>query len=177
MEPEAYIISNTIVLKKGLYPPRANWRFCHELGHLVLGHNKTGERITKLQEQEADEFASETLLPMDVFNPLAQSTNDLKSIKEQFSHASWEAIARKFALVNNCVITVYDNRNITSRWAPEGVNYPRIPSDIERQAMITAYENLSNESVFTDEISVDAHYIDENEDIKRVILITTINIE
>ncbi|HHE46775.1 MAG TPA: ImmA/IrrE family metallo-endopeptidase, partial [Bacteroidetes bacterium] len=33
---ESYVIGRRIVLDSDLYPPRRNWRFCHELAHILL---------------------------------------------------------------------------------------------------------------------------------------------
>ncbi len=38
---------------------RRNWTIAHEIGHVLLGHNKTSEK----NEREADAFASELLMP------------------------------------------------------------------------------------------------------------------
>lgn len=51
-----------ILLKSTINWFRANWSIAHELGHLALGHH-VGERTTPAQEQPADAFACDFLLP------------------------------------------------------------------------------------------------------------------
>lgn len=125
---------------------------------------------------EADEFASEMLLPMDQFKRIALANPDLNELKAAFEHASWEAIARKLAMISMSVVTIYDNLNLTRRWAPDGVVYPRTPTATEFNTMKTCFE-LKNVTENSDDfIKVTAYYIDENPDFIRIILLTSVKI-
>lgn len=46
---------------------RSNWSLAHEIGHLALGHHGGNVRATQ-NEQPADRFAAELLLPNDLMN-------------------------------------------------------------------------------------------------------------
>lgn len=51
-----------VLLKSTIYWFRANWSIAHELGHLALGHH-VRDRTTTADENPADTFATEFLLP------------------------------------------------------------------------------------------------------------------
>jgi len=167
---EAFVMGKTIYLKPDLFPPRMNWLYCHELSHILLGHTDSGV-ISKKQETEADELASELILPENQFYPKAKKS-DLSELKELFPHASWEVIARRRVHFRPAVLTILDNENLTSRGAPEDYNFPMRISEIEQSLINKTYLECQHFKKSADDLYLESYYIDENPDFKRVILLT-----
>lgn len=176
-EHEAYEIGNpesyTIVLNPDTYPPRMNWRFCHELAHILLKHPES-DTISREMEWEADRLAADLMLPIEDFRPLIGEAQ-LTEIKEHFPHASWEAICRRWAELRPAVVTISDNLRITSRWAPEGFVFPVQVSKPELDAINECYEKRESLTRNTDNLTLQALYIDEDRGVLRVILLTELN--
>ncbi len=153
-----------------------NWRFCHELAHILLGHQFSG-LISSDMEIEADAMAGEIMLPADSFRKNMQAMN-IVELKEQYAHASWEAVLRKWIEQKGAVLTIFDNGKITQRIAPEDFNFPRTPSRQELSVFrICAKEKRHYSQIFEDSIqlNVEGYYVDDGRGIKRVLLVTVID--
>ncbi len=170
---DAFVMGRMIFLNPDLYPPRMNWRFCHELAHILLGHTDENS-ITREQEIEADTKAGELMLPPKEFNRLVVS-HDLIQLKELFPHASWEVVARRIAELTPAVLTIYDNKKLRSRSAPPSLSFPPKPTQPEVSLAMECFEHESNSSHNSDGLEINAYFIDENESVKRVILLTRPN--
>ena len=170
---EGYVMGRRIVLDIDTYPPRRNWIFCHELAHVLLGHQKVN-RITPEMEWEADELAAELMLPIDQFRS-AMISHDIPALKDMFPHASWEVIARRWAKERQVVLTIYDNRKLTGRYGPEETAFPSRPTDPEVELIRECYEAKQAIKCTTEgEIKLDlqAYFIDEGRGVERVLLLT-----
>ena len=71
---DAFVMGDVIFLNPDLYPPRMNWKFCHELSRILLGHTTSGS-ITREMEFEAEKKASELMLDPAEFNHLVGGHN------------------------------------------------------------------------------------------------------
>jgi hypothetical protein len=74
--------SSTLVIRESVYEamcsgqPRARFTFGHELGHIVLGHRRTLNRVARdapvpiycRSEWQANHFSAEVTMPLDVIN-------------------------------------------------------------------------------------------------------------
>lgn len=167
---DAYVIGNTIVLDPDLYEPRMNWRFCHELAHIILGHTKQ-DTVSQEMELEAESYAAELMLPTAEFRPLVCSM-DVGKLKELFPHASWEVIARRWAEFRPAVITIFDNGRQTSRWGPQEFNYPLKLTSIERSVISKCYDIRESITESDSNFSLTAYFIDVGSGVERVILLT-----
>ncbi len=78
---------NVIVLATDQWWFRSNWSLAHELGHLALGHHLDEGGSNDEQENDADGFASELLLPRNAV--LAKSWEDMSV--EDLARFVWEA--------------------------------------------------------------------------------------
>lgn len=165
-------MGNMIVLANDMFEPRANFKFCHELAHILLGH-QSHKTITLAAEKEADEYASELLLPSREFRE-EMGRHDLAGLKKVYSHASWEAIARKWAELHPGVLTIFDDRKLHYRRAPDGLNYPFKVTQVEQEVVTACYDNRYNHSVETDQLVINGYYVDEGQSVKIVILLTEI---
>ena len=167
---DAFVMGRTIYLNPDLYPPRMNWKFCHELAHILLGHNTDGA-IEREHEREADELAVDLLLPPEEFQSAA-ATMDLAALKEVYPHVSWEAVARRWIQVNPAVLTIYDNELLTRRLAVDGINYPHRTTAAEFRLVQRCYAEKSHLYAEFKGLKMSAFFVDENRDVVRVILIT-----
>lgn len=161
-----------------MYPQRRNFRFCHELAHIILGHSSAGRldskqsgKIFEQQEREADRLAVELLLPPDEFRRLARHST-LSDLKRHFPHASWEVVARRYCELHNALLTIFDNGKMTRRIAPDGLVFPRTPSAPERELFSRVATERQETSLETDELTIDGYFIDEDKGVVRIILIT-----
>jgi len=170
---EAYVIGRTIVLDPDLYPPRMNWRFCHELAHIQLGHVQS-ETISREMEYEAERYAAELMLPADKFRPLIGRL-DIAGLKERFPHASWEAIAHRWIEFHPAVLTIIDNEKLRLRWAPDGYNYPSRITPPESAVVSECYACRGNVHRECDNLVMSAYFIDEDREVLRVILLTELD--
>lgn len=168
-------MERTIIIDENLYPPRRNWRFCHELAHILLGHTKS-EVITREMEWEADRYAGELMLPSEQFREDMASL-DLSGLKVKYNHASWEAIARRWSQLKPAVLTIFDNEKQTCRIAPENLVCPPIPTQPELEAIREAYriKQTVRRSASEDvSLFMQAYFIDEGRGVERVLLLTEV---
>jgi Zn-dependent peptidase ImmA (M78 family) len=73
---------------------RRNFTLAHEIGHIVLKHQKEGQLLdarsnitspTTSKETDANEFAAELLMPEDVFKAKWNETKSMASMAEYFA--------------------------------------------------------------------------------------------
>lgn len=163
-----YKIGDEIVLNEGLYPERRNWTFCHELGHIILGHSS---EPTPDDDLEADRFAAELMLPEVDFIPDSRGMN-LEKLKKSYPHASWEAIARRCIRFHPAILTIFDGEKITVRLGSPELNFPLTPT---KEEIAVSEECCRRKEHFSEDfntLSVNAYYIDEGMGVVRVILIS-----
>ncbi len=147
-----------------------NWKFCHELAHILLGH--LDEAIhTPEQERMADELAGELLLPEAEFKPLALREG-LDELKRRFPQASWEAIARRRLAFRPAVMTVFDAGRLTSRQAPENYAFPATLTEAERETARRCLEEKCYQRYAARGMLLEAWHIDDGRGVERVILLT-----
>jgi len=177
---EAYVIGRDIILDSKMYPQRRNFRFCHELAHIILGHSSAGRldsvqsgKIFLEQEKEADKLAVELMIPPEGFKLMARHS-DLREVKQHYPHASWEVVARRWCEVHNAVLTIYDNGKMTRRVAPDGLVFPRIPTAPEKELFRTILSEQRETELATNELIINGYYIKEDSEVLRVILTTRI---
>ena len=170
---EGYVIDRTIVLEEELYPPRRNWRFCHELAHILLKHQEQN-RISREMEFEADALASKLILPEKQFRESMQ-TLDIPELKEKYHHASWEVILRRWAKERQAVLTIYDNGCLTRRIGPDKLAYPLrpLPPEVEiAEECWKMKEHLSRQVGSEITLHLRAFFVDEGRGVERVLLLT-----
>lgn len=163
-----YKIGVEIVLNSENPPERRNWTFCHELGHIVLGHSTTP---SDEDEREADRFAAETMLPERDFIP-DSADMDLHKLKEIYPHASFEAITRRCLQFNPGIASIFDGGELVFRVGSEGVVFPAKPAAVEKNAVAKCLNDKKDVSVCMDGMDINAYYIDMDRQVIRVILIT-----
>jgi Zn-dependent peptidase ImmA (M78 family) len=80
----------TIRINKKHHPLRQRFSLAHELGHICLDHDLVlaerveGEDVKDEIEKEADEFAAELLMPIEIFKKAFSATSDLETLAEKF---------------------------------------------------------------------------------------------
>ncbi len=171
---EAFVVGRSIFLSPDLYPQRMNWKFCHELAHILLGHTKS-KIHSQEQEHQADVLAVDLILPMEKFKPLVRKYG-LDILKEEFPQASWEVIARRRIQFRPAVLTIFDNRRISHRSAPEGMNYPFRISDPEAKVAKLCYDERCHLTESWEPMTIEGYFVDENRGVERVILLTEIEL-
>lgn len=120
---------DTIFLREEERPERRHWSVGHEIGEAVshrvfsiLGIDPT-ETPPATREEIANQLASRLLLPHRWFRSLCQEfDNDLAELKQVFSTASYELIARRLLDCSRepIVVSLYDQNAITWRRASHG---------------------------------------------------------
>lgn len=163
-----YKIDNEIVLNEYNPPERRNWTFCHELGHVVLGHSITP---TDIEEREADEFAAETMLPQRDFIPDSGDI-DLDKLKELYPHASYEVLARRSLRFGRGVVTIFDGGQLTARMGSEDINFPPAPIQEEMDALRECCENKGACVKTAKDLTISGYYVDQGRPVVRVFLVT-----
>ncbi|MBC8491109.1 MAG: ImmA/IrrE family metallo-endopeptidase [Candidatus Marinimicrobia bacterium] len=165
-----YKIDGEIVLNEYCYAERRNWTFCHELGHIILGHSS---EPSDDEEKEADCFAAEIMMPEVDFIPDSRGV-DLIELKRIYPHASWEAIARRCLQFHELIITIFDEGKVTFRSGSGNINFPYVPLNEEISMMEDSYKGKKSFGKIFGSFSIEAYFIDESKDILRVILVTQI---
>ncbi len=167
----SYLIDRTVVLNETLTPERANWAYCHELAHLKLEHphnpplNAAEERE---QENEANLLASELILPDSQFAGVSHQS--LSELKVLFPHASHEVIGRRRLNYRPGLLTIYDNRDMTARLAPDGWSCPTRLFPIEFKALEACSKSRSAVNFSEGNMRIEATFVDEGRGVERVIL-------
>ena len=158
------------MLNRNMFQPRMNWRFCHELAHILLDHSKA-KTITYEMEQEAERLAGELMLPADDFR-LLMGELELSQLRMHYPHASWEAIARKYAELRPAVLTIFDNDRLTYRKGPEGFTFPPRPTPPEMEIVRQCHDDRNHTSTQTDNLIINGYFVDEGQGVERVLLLT-----
>jgi len=163
-----YKIDSEIVLNEHNPPERRNWTFCHELGHIVLGHSMTP---TDVEEREADEFAAETMLPQRDFIPDSGDI-DLDKLKKLYPHASYEVLARRALRFGRGVITIFDSEHLTARMGSEDINFPASPIQEEMEAFRECSDKKSACVKTAKDLTIYGYYVDQGRSVVRIYLVT-----
>jgi len=171
-DTDAFVMGRTIFLNPELYEPRLNWHFCHELAHIILGHSL--DSISRQNEKDADEYAAELMLPETDFRPLVNSIS-LVELKETFPHASWEVISRRLIRYYPAVLTIFDDRKLTYRGAPDGYAFPVKPTKQEWNLVGKCFDQCCHMNDEAGELIMSGYFIDEGRCVKRVLLLTRVN--
>ena len=130
--------------------------------------------INREVEREADTLASELMLPSAEFKR-DMNEMDIPALKEKYDHASWEVICRRWADERPAVLTIYDNMRLTSRSAPEKLNFPPKPSSVEVEFIMECYNqqrHISGNVEGDMELDLQAFYVDVGSEFERVLLLT-----
>ena len=130
--------------------------------------------INREVEREADDLASELMLPSAEFRRVMNEM-DIPALKEKYDHASWEVICRRWADERSAVLTIYDNMRLTSRSAPEKLNFPPKPSSVEIEFIMECYNqrrHISGNVEGDIELDLQAFYVDVGSEFERVLLLT-----
>ena len=83
-------VQKIIRINKNHPPLRQRFSLAHELGHICLDHDLVlaerieGEEVKNELEKEADEFAAELLMPIDIFKKAFKANTDLETLAEVF---------------------------------------------------------------------------------------------
>lgn len=81
--------TSTIGYNKAQHPHRQRFTIAHEIGHLLLGH--TGENFIldlnskKPEEIEANQFAAELLMPLEMLKKDLQNKKNAKDIAKEYN--------------------------------------------------------------------------------------------
>ncbi len=164
-----YKVANTIFLDFTVVPERQNWAFCHELAHLLLGHdNLTTPSLA--EENATNHLAAELLLPREQFGLIANQP--LSQLKNEFPHASWEAILRRKLQFVSGIGTIFDEGKMTFRSASPGLSCPHQPLPDEWQTARDAFNQAQSLQRLYNALKVNADYVDTGNGIRRVLLWT-----
>lgn len=165
---KGYKLDNTIFLNEKILAERRNWTFCHELGHIVLGHSADP---SDYEEREADEFAAETMLPRRDFIPDSRDI-DLARLKELYPHASYEVLARRCIQFHPAVLTIFDQERLTSRTGSPELSFPSEPTEDELRVKEECYQRKDGYTLDSGALKISGYYIDIGLEVIRVILIS-----
>ncbi len=167
----SYLMDGIVVLDKNLSSERVNWAYCHELAHHLLRHADNPPRDNaeeREQENDANRYASELLLPAREFAP--QSQLSLSELKTVFPYSSHEVIARRRLAFRPGMLSIYDNHKMTAQLTPDGWNRPPQLLQIEREALDRCYRGREEVLLESEGMRIEATFIDEGRGVERVIL-------
>ena len=167
-DTRGYIIDGEIVLNRFLYPERRNWTFCHELGHLVLGHS---DHPSMEEDRAADRFAAELMLPEGDFMRDSRCRN-LEELKRIYPHASYEAIARRLGQFQPVVMSIFDDGQLTFRGGSPQIVFPQNPFPEELAIVDRSFREKRSLEESSPLMNLKAFYIDQGREVVRVILIS-----
>lgn len=133
---------------------RSRWDAAHELGHLVLhlGAPPQGQE----QEQEADAFAAELLMPTDGIRASVIAYPSLIDVRREKLYWQVSAVAYIRRMHHLRVITDWQYRSLVVEAAQAG--YRRREGDIERessQLLTRVLQMLRDDGIGLDQIAVD----------------------
>lgn len=126
---------------------------------------------TKEMEFEADELASELILPTPEFRVDMRSLA-FDELVAQYVHTSWEVVARKWILLNPAVLTIFDNKKLTRRLGTPGYLFPPQPTKPEIELAMRCYATGFHDQLDSDDLKISGYYVDEGMEVVRVILLT-----
>ena len=154
-----------VVLDSVLPPERQHFSLAHETAHILLGHR---DEISEEEESEADQLASELLLPEAPFSENAHLT--LRELKELFPHASFEAIARRRLQFISAALTIVDNMKLTRRLMSDDFQAPPRPVTPEWKAIQRSYEEHTDIEQIRGGLLFRTTYVDDRRGVARVLL-------
>lgn len=154
-----------VVLDSSLPQERKNFALAHEAAHILLGH-KGG--VAPEEEHEANQFASELLLPHEDFAP--DAWRSLRELKEIFPHASFEAIARRRLVYVRGVLTIVDDGAVKRRLVSEEFAAPPRPTALEWSIIDQCYREKTDLEHSDEGLHLHAFYVDAGREIVRVLL-------
>ncbi len=155
-----------VVLDNSLPAERLNFALAHEVAHILLGHT---DEVQPNEEAEANSLASEMLLPDQPFR--SDASLPLEELKTIYSHASYEALARRKLRFSSAVLTIVDNGAVTRRLLSDGFNAPPRPTDEEWQLIRDAISTKTSIEIFAYDLTMRATYVDDGRGVARVLLI------
>jgi len=151
---------------------RKNFTIAHELAEIEL------DSRTDLTSDEKHHLsnirAGKKLVPDEPFKKDVHAF-DLYELKEMYPQASFEVIARRTLAFKKAVLTIFDNHCKTLRIASEGINYPHLLLPEEKETINRAYESQGFIKEIKDNIITNGYFIEEENGIKRVIMLTEID--
>ncbi len=151
---------------------RKNFTIAHEFFEIYLDNDKSF--TIKEKHIMANKLAAEFLVPEKIMRDAAH-INDLFELKEIFPEASYELIARRLCDYIPVVITIFDNRLITARFASPGMNFPVNPSKAEIGVLEKCHKKETNIKEHHDLFRIAGYYLKEVNGIRRVIIILELN--
>jgi Zn-dependent peptidase ImmA (M78 family) len=154
-----------VVLDASLPQERKNFALAHETAHILLGHN---DGVAPEEEAEANQLASELLLPHNDFAP--DAWRSLRELKEIFPHASFEAIARRRLAYIRGVLTIVDDGSLKRRLVSEGFTAPPQPTSFEWGMIDQCYREKRDFEHSDEGLHMHAFYVDTGRNVVRVLL-------
>jgi Zn-dependent peptidase ImmA (M78 family) len=143
-----------VFLTRHKSPERARWDAAHELGHLLLHVENPPQG--REEEQQADEFAREFLLPERGFIARAPRYPSLVDVRQEKVHWQVSALAYIRRLHHLAVVTDWQYKSLVIEASQAG--YRREEGDIERedsQLMAKVIEMLHEDGMSIANISSD----------------------
>lgn len=154
------------------YPEeRKNFTIAHELAEIIL--NDEEDLTIDERHHKANHIAGELLLPKDGFKD-AVFNKDLYQLKEFYNGCSFEVIARRMLHFKPLILTIYDNKKKYLRIASESVNFPVIPAGNEIKVVEECYRLKDKCEQCDENLKITGYYIDNGNNVERVILLTEI---
>lgn len=167
-------MGRTIFLNPKLYAPRMNWRFCHELAHILLNHSSSNT-VSYEQELEAEHLAGEIMVPTAEFRKLMHSL-DIPELVEHYPHASWEVICRRWAQIRPAVLSIFDNEQLTYRRGPENFAFPLQPTEKELCIVKDCFsERTYREVIDENGVRYKCFFVDSGSGVRRVLLLSEVS--
>lgn len=154
-----------VVLDSALPPERQHFALAHEAAHILLGHT---EEVEDNEERDANQLASELMLPHEDFSPEAWRT--LHELKELFPHVSYEALARRRLFYIPGVLTVVDSGRVRYRLPSDDFAAPPRPTEPEWEIIRKAYDEATDQDVDLEGLRLSATYVATNPEMPRVLL-------
>ena len=123
----------------------------------------------------ANQMASEYFLPEDTFGE-AVHENNLFELKRMFPSISYEVIARRIPFFLPVIVSILDNKEVTSRFGSPDINFPRTISETEMKAANLCYDSRDKLTISDPPLDITAYFIDDSTSIERVIVIAEVDI-
>lgn len=147
---------------------RLNWSFCHELAHILLDHNESNSPSDE-EEMDANNFASELILPMSSF--LEHSKKNLSQLKLLFPFCSYEVLLRRKLQYRIGVGTILDEGSISFRKGNPDLSFPIEPIQVEWDVMSQSFQKRMHFFQTTERLQLDSVFVEHN-GYRRVLLWT-----
>lgn len=152
---------------------RKNFTIAHEYFEIQLFER---EDISNDEKHHfANQMASEYFLPEDAFSE-AIHKNNLFELKEIFTSVSFEVIARRIPHFLPVIVSILDNKQVTSRFGSPDINFPQAISEPELKAANLCYDSKEIVKISDRLINITGYYLDDPASIERVIVIAEVDI-